>query len=393
MKPVHHLVSVWNPDYAVDAMDAHVNVLLDWASRARENGVDPEDVYVWWGKVRSSNRQQPLPDAHTQDVLAIDGQIRDGTDSHLYLTDYRSLYVAELGEVTIDDVLQDEAEREHAPAYYETLRSDYWFRIFDIRLLVSDDTLETIRLLKSLRNVHYADRPVSLYGGVRELPIVVREDPPRAWFSNEALLEEGQLWVERDAELRGETARLARDLRDNLLSVSIWSVLEASTRTFLASAEAVYRTRLGDPAFDFAAPAVQYAKAVEVEVNSLVFPVLRRALARQQPRDRQVQLGHAVVDLTGPVPHQTLGALRHLLEHEDRLGAILRGRLPQDGSWLVGELPDRLRVLEDLRNPAAHSASARREQVASAREQILGIGQEGLIVRLARAKMRAPNAG
>jgi hypothetical protein len=370
-------------------MDAHLRMLLQWAEQRRENAADDEDVYVWWAKVKSSNRQQPLPGPHTRDVLALDAQIRAGADTHLYLTDYRSLYVAHLGEVTADDIRDDPAEREHAPAYYEGLASDYWFRLWDIRLLVSDDTLETIRLLQSLRNVHYGDRPVSLYGGVRELPIVVREDPPRAWFADVDLLTEGRLWVERDAELRGETARLSRDLRDNLLSESVWAALEPSTKTFLASGEAVFRARREDPAFDFGSPAVQYAKAVEVELNALVFPVLRKALGRERPHDRSVRLGERPIDLAGVVSHQTLGALRNFLEHEDRVRGVLRSQLPQDGSWLVGELPHRLRVLEDLRNPAAHSASARRDQVASAREEILGIGQEGLIVRLARAKMRA----
>jgi len=197
-------------------MDAHLRVLLDWSNRRREEKVDEEDIYVWWAKVKSSNRQQPLPEAHTTDVLALDEQVRAGVDTHLYLTDYRSLYVANVGEVTADDILEDSGERAHAPAYYEDLAADYWFRLWDIRLLVSDDTLETIHLLHNLRNVHYADRPVSLYGGVRELPIVVREDPPRTWFEDGDLLTGGKLWAEHDAELRGETARLARDLRDNL---------------------------------------------------------------------------------------------------------------------------------------------------------------------------------
>jgi len=128
---------------------------------------------------------------------------------------------------------------------------------------------------------------------------------------------------------------------------------------------------------------------VEVELNTLVFSVLRRALGRERPRDRTVHLGERPVDLAGPVPHQTLGFLRNFLEREDRIRSLLRSILPQDGTWLVAELPHRLRVLEDLRNPAAHSAATRREQVSSAREEILGIGQEGLIVRIARARMRA----
>ena len=83
-----------------------------------------------------------------------------------------------------------------------------------------------------------------------------------------------------------------------------------------------------------------------------------------------------------------MGALRRLLE-EDAVRRALRTALPQDGSWLTGVLPNRLEVLTDLRNAAAHSASTAREQVSSAREEILGIGQDGLIPQLARAKARS----
>jgi hypothetical protein len=68
-----HLVSVWNPSYEADAMDQHLSVLLANATRFRKEECSEEDVYVWWGKSRSANRQQPMP--HLGDVLAIDAEL------------------------------------------------------------------------------------------------------------------------------------------------------------------------------------------------------------------------------------------------------------------------------------------------------------------------------
>jgi hypothetical protein len=34
----HHLLTLWNPSYAADAMDEHLSVLLDWAGRWRLAG-------------------------------------------------------------------------------------------------------------------------------------------------------------------------------------------------------------------------------------------------------------------------------------------------------------------------------------------------------------------
>lgn len=382
-----HLVSVWNPSYAAGAMDDHIRILLRWIERHHAGEVEADDVYVWWGRIRSRNRQQGLP--HDDEVLAVDDRIRAGVETHLYLTDFRSLYVAHLGEITADRILEEPGEADHAPEYYKEQMVDHWYRLFDLRLLVWDDTLETIELLRTLRNTRYGDRPVSLYGGMRDLPLVVREEPRRRWFSDAGILLDDGWWVERDAEMRGDTARMAIDLRDNLLSPEIWAALEPSTRTFLASAEAVYRSRVKDPAFNFSGPAVEYAKAVEVELNALLMPALARLLRGRPEAERTIRLGGRPEDLTGDLDHQTLGTIRGMLEQEGVVRSALRGGLRQDGDWLVGTVPQRLRVIEDLRNPAAHSAQTWREQVAAAREAILGIGHPGLIVELARAKIRS----
>ena len=41
---------------------------------------------------------------------------------HLYLTDYRSLYVGHVGEITSADIGSDEDERDHVPAFYRTAK-------------------------------------------------------------------------------------------------------------------------------------------------------------------------------------------------------------------------------------------------------------------------------
>jgi len=54
-----HLVDVWNPSDASDAVTAHLAVLLESARRFT-NGETDEEPYIWWGKVRSRNRQDEL---------------------------------------------------------------------------------------------------------------------------------------------------------------------------------------------------------------------------------------------------------------------------------------------------------------------------------------------
>ncbi len=195
-------------------MDAHLEVLLSGAegrehARAAE---DEEPPYVWWAKLKSPNRQQPLP--HGAEVLALQAQIDEGAETHLYLTDYRSLYVALVDEITAEDVLSDTpGEAEHMPANYWGRPAGFWFRLLDIRRLVADDTVATIAELQKLRNLRYHDRPVSLYGGMVELPLILTREDGTRWFADAAPLTEGRLWAQLDAEQRGETERLSRVLR------------------------------------------------------------------------------------------------------------------------------------------------------------------------------------
>ena len=387
-QPARHLLSVWNPSYADDAMDRHLEVLLRWATARREGRVDDDDVYVWWAKLRSPNRQAPLP--HADEVLQLEPQIEAGIETHLYLTDYNSLYVAHLVEITAENVLGEfPDERDHMPTYYDQHDADFWFRIWDIRRLVASDPPATIEELKRLRNVRYHDRPVSLYGGIVDLPLIVTRQDGASWFADIGALTEGRRWAERDAELKGETERLSAELRDNLLGKEIWDALESSSRTFLTTAEAVFRARRGDPGFDFSGSAVEVTKAVETELNALVFPALRRILAKAPLAQREVRTNEGRLDLGGRVAHQSLGTIRKLLDDNDAIRQPLRTALPHDWRWLEGELPAQLEPVRDLRNPAAHDRTVTREEMGRLRQSILGIGCEGLLIRIVRAKLRS----
>jgi len=379
-----HLVSVWNPAYAVDAMDAHVGVLVERARAHRRGEIAEDEVHVWWGRIRSARRQGELP--HLPDVLALDDQIMAGVPTYLYLTDYNSLYVADLAGITVDDV---RAKGETAiPAYYRHQDCDLWFQLWDIRRLVVQDTRVVVQELRRLKNTRYHDQPVSLYGGMVELPLVVWREAEVDWFGDREALTDGLLWAEKDAEFRSEAARLSADLRDNLFGARIWNLMEPATRTFLASAEAVVRARREDPVFDFSGPAVEYAKALETEVNAVVLPLVRKALENRPQGERLVRVDGRELDLGRPVSHQTLGALRHLLTREP----VVRKALQHAASAHVGyltdpyKLPGQMEKVQSLRNPAAHGAALGREEVLKLRDALMGIGRMGVLVELVGRK-------
>ena len=222
------------------------------------------------------------------------------------------------------------------------------------------------------------------------MPLIVFREDGASWFSEGKALLEGQLWAERDAEHRADSDRMAKELRDNLFGPDIWAAMKPGTRSFLTSAEAVFRARRDDPGFDFSGPAVGYAKAVEMEVNALIFPALRKAMTGKPQPDREVLVDGRPLDLGGKVSHQSIGGLLHLIQKADGVGTALRATLSSaDGQWVTGVLPRQLEKLRKLRNPAAHSARVNVAALSSIREELLGVGREGVITRVVRARLRA----
>ena len=376
-----HLVTVWNPSYARDAMDEHLRVLRDWGRRFTEGAIDEDDVYVWWGKVKSSNRQQPM--AHRAEALAV-GDQPDDEEVQLYLTDYRALYVADVLEVRGDEL--PAGEDAHVPPYYRErdLRCDLWFRLADIRRLVEDDTLGVVEELKKLRNVHYNDRPVSIYGGMVDLPLVVtRPDGARFFDPDEReALAGDKLWAEFDAEQGSGLAPVERDLRDNRFGEALWYVLEPAARVFVATGERLYRDHRSDAAFDFSPVLTSLAKAVEVQANAL----LHRAAARLSPSARRANVGGRTTDLAEHRP-LTLGELARAIGGERELNDGL-ARVLDNGRWFCDSFPVVLDALAEARNAAAHSGATDRDAAAHWRNRLVGVGCEGDLVALAKTHLR-----
>ncbi len=380
----HHLVTVWNPSYAVNAMEQHLAVLLDLADHVDRDALSEDALYVWWGKVRSPNRQ--APQAHLDELRAVAREIADGTrdETQLYLTDYQSLYVGDVDGIVEGDL--PPRERRHVPAYYAAgdLSCDFWFRLRDIRRLVTDDMRAVIEELKQLRNVHYHDRPVSLFGGMVDLPLfVTRPDGKR--FFDEAEREaqtDGALWAEFDAESGAGVAAMERDLRENLLGEAAWNALEPTTRVFIATAEKLLREHRTDPAFDFGPVMTSFSKALEVQVNA----VLRRALVKVPPSSRRVNLDGRTVDIAEQRA-LGLGQLVSAIARERDLNAALTSALVH-GAWFTGSLPAILDDFRGARNEGTHESRVDRATAERWRNRLLGVGCAGDFVELAKVKVK-----
>jgi hypothetical protein len=384
-----HLVAVWNPSYGTDVMESHIMLLRERARRFRQGDEEEENVYVWWGKIRSARRQEALP--HIDEILALENELGESEgdakrELQLYLTDFRSLYVAHVAEITAEDVRDDEEDPDgHIPPIYlqDDVHCDCWFRLWDLRRLVSDDTLAVVDELTKLSNTAYHGMPVSIYGGMVNLPLIVTRPDGARYFEadvREQLIGK-QYWVEFDSEHSGIGAT-ERELREDRFGEDTWAKLDPGARTFIATAEKLYRDHRSDIAFDFSPILIDFAKAFEVQTNIL----LKRALARVKALERTVNLDGRSVDVVSGGPYG-LGDLAHLIAENETINRLLKRNLTREGEWFTASLPPILRELASVRNPAAHSGSLDRETVHQKRNQYLGVGCEGDLVKLAKVRV------
>lgn len=380
-----HLVTVWNPATADDAMEAHLELLLEQVTRYRRGEVGEDDVYVWWGKIRSPNRMQPL--VHLEEILSLDEEELAGDlepdvvteEVHLYLTDYRSLYVAHVGEITADDVrMEDDDTTAHVPSMYQPdVQCDCWFRLFDVRRLVQDDTLLVVQELRKLRNTRYHDKPVSIYGGMHELPLIVRRPDGVRWFdpTTRERVTDGQFWAEVDSELSG-VGEVMASLRMDVLGERTWERLVPAARLFIASAEKVYRDHRNDPAFDFSPVIVNICKAYETHLAEAFSSVRDRLPDDIWYVNVNGSSRHLIDD--GPF---TVGQVSYVLKNDEALLLALSNVL-SNGHWVSGVLPHVLFNLSKYRNPGAHTERLTREVARRLRNEQLGVGYAGMLKEL-----------
>jgi hypothetical protein len=279
-----------------------------------------------------------------------------------------------------------EGEAPHVPAYYaaDRLECDFWFKVWDIRRLVTDDIVATIEELKRLRNVHYHDQPVSLYGGMVDLPLVVSRPDGTEFFREDErdVATDASLWAEFDAQMGPGIMAVERSLRDDMLGEAAWNALDTTVRNFIATGEKVFREHRSDPAFDFTPVMASFAKAIEVQLNV----TMRRVLPKLARQVRLMNVDGQTVDALerGPL---MMAALVQLLAGDEARSVAL-ATVVTNGGWLTREFAAVLDQFREIRNDGLHRERIDRRTATHWRNQLLGVGCVGHLVELAKVRLK-----
>jgi hypothetical protein len=379
-----HFVSVSSPARGSSTIDAHLAVLFDLAARHGSDAGDPEEIYVWWGGRRAANgAPAPVPPDGSAPTAREPERLGEG-ETHLYLTDYRSLYVAQVAELSEDDVLV--ADRGHVPDCYRGNGGvpDFWLKLRDVRRIVGDDLLAVVEELKRLRHAENGANPFSLHGSATHLPVRVTRTDAEPLFDEKQrnYLTDGRLWAEFDAEVGRGIGTLERELRENLFGDAAWLALDPAVRTLIAAAEKRFREHRDDPAYDFSIVLDCFMRALEAQCNF----ILRGAVRRATNAARHARIGSRIVDLLRFRP-LSLREMARAIRSERDLEIALRTGL-DNGGWFTGNLPEIMADLLEVRSPRTRVTRLDRETVTRWRSQLVGIGCVGILVELAATRPR-----
>jgi hypothetical protein len=283
------LLQAWNPLTEPLTVKVHVDALL-------AGGADP---YVWFGRIYAGR----APGATTPEgarerwpaVAALADELdQAGRELLLLVTNFKSLHALRVDRILFGaGATRDDAR--HVPSYYRNETVPLWFRVRDIRPL-SHDQMATLQWLDEWTRVEPEARPGRAtfafpFDPFRSFhyryPVPLRSIPAAQVFDGAALgaAPPGRrLFAARPGavfppDVESSWAALRKDLDPP------WSLLEESSRVFLASAalvDSLVGAGDGDGArfaMEPSAALVLLAKAVETECRAALEALRRLAPA------------------------------------------------------------------------------------------------------------------
>ena len=358
-----NILSLYNPYYNENVIEQHLELL-------KENGV------VAFGKVRSKLRDYEHPN---QDVLndIYDETVRD-EPIQLFLTDYNSIYVANVISVnkTINLI--------KVPKYYEELEVEYWFVFDDLRLIAHKD-FETIRdkILSNFKATNFNNRTYAIYGNPYIYPMQITMKEEIDYFEKD----DKSFKYFTNIFKSKEQLEMKKSLIDFNFGKGAFYSLAPNSQDNIISAEIEYMQNRDNLLYDFSSVIVKYSKAVELEL----YRFMRDLFASLMSHDNSLEnVSYSVqgrdYTLKDTATHKpNLGTYSYLIKSykiKDAINLHIRDRNLKH--FIHANIPSFIRTMQKVRNESVHGDSTALRECNEIRNEVVGIGQSGIVVELSR---------
>lgn len=356
---MNHLLILYNPYYNENTIENHLTILK-------------ERAVVAFGKVKSKNRD--YDSTYEEKLKNIYSGVSKETPLQLFLTDYNSIFVAHVINVT-----ENKTKIIKAPEYYDALEVEQWFIIDDLRLLVHND-FKTIRdtVLTNFLATNYNNRTYALYGNRYTYPMQVTMKEEINYF--EKMDENFKYYTEIFKSK--QQLQIQQNLIDFTFGADIFYKFLANTQDNIINAELEYQNNKDNPLYDSSSIVVKYSKALELELHRFMKSLFRYLMEKDtslQNFPYSIQgRNYMLSDIMQKKANY--GTYKFLIKSYQIKDAISRYISHNNLRYFISTtIPQFINIIQTIRNESVHGASTTLQECKEIRNSILGIGQSSFL--------------
>ena len=365
---MHNQLILYNPYYQNDVIEQHLKILI-------ENGE------VAFGKIKSALKT--TEHNFNDQVHQVYETINEENYMQLFLTDYSSIYVAKVVQVTSFD------KSSIAPSYYKdkNLNIEKWFIIKDMREIVSDD-FEAVRdgILTNFTTPNYGDHSYALYGNNYSYPLIIEQKTVTNYFDND------------NTDFRYYTnmfkSKQYMNIKNNMIQYTFgdkWiNFFHPNSLDNIISAEIEYQENCNNPLYDYTSVIIKYSKTMEQELYIFLKKLLIYLISKNssiQNISYSVQNNQYILsDIFTNKPN--LGTMKFILNNKIIKETInnflnnfnLKIFLKNDFTYYITKL-------QSIRNESVHGKAPDLTDVQELRKDILGLSKKSMVSELVKNRV------
>jgi hypothetical protein len=299
----------------------------------------------------------------------------------LFLTDYNSIYVANVISVT-----PQKTNLVKAPKYYDDLDVEMWYVFDDLRLIIHNN-FELVRdkVLANFIAVNYNNKTYAVYGNPYVYPMEV------------VMKEEINYFQKEDKNFKYFTnifkSNEQLQMRENLIDFNFGTTnfynLTPNSQDNIISAEIEYKQNKQNHLYEFSSIGVKYSKAVEEELYRFLRDLFLYLIQKESHLGEfsyQVQgISFKLKDINKNKPN--FGTYKYLLRQYDIKNAI--HSYIEDKAlkpFILFNIPTFITTMQNIRNESVHGDTTSLSECETIRKEVIGIGQSGILNELLRYK-------
>ena len=354
-----NILVLYNPYYEENIIEQHLEILKDSGA-------------VAFGKIRSKNRD--YESEHSEKLECIYNKVSKNEPIQLFLTDYNSMFVANVIAVKTEKTILIKA-----PKYYDRLDVEKWFIIDDLRLLASDD-FKNIRdnILSNFIATNYNNRTYAVYGNKYAYPMEVSLKEEINYFEKE----NNDFKYYTDIFKSRQQLQIRQSLIDFAFGEDTFYNFASNTQDNLISAEVEYQENKQNPLHDYSSVVIQYSKAAELELHrfmKLLFAYLIQKDESLQYIPYSIQ-GRDYV-LSDIQEHKAnYGTYKFLVKSYKIKDALNSYLLKSNFRYFVSsEIPQFINTMQSVRNESVHGGTTSIKKCKDIRNSILGIQKSSFL--------------